>query len=321
MPPAPAGPNTYAGQETNWTSEPRFDKLALNIDNNSDFFRIYDVGGTQPFMRVDSAGRMILYEGATTQFTLQYDAATQNTFAVQRYEEVIGGTPNYRWSTGAFSGSGGTSRQINSWYVWQESTTTGTLIQEYRIVAEDRGSVRIQGFSANSGVRNVFNGELRLGERENFQGRISYEGASGADLYIENTFVSNNADIIFRTQTNNVGATQIPLTLKGRGEAIFKDEIQTISGNNLILRPATGFIDIDSQVLIAPTGASLGRSTDSVGTHGKSALQSTLSNLTGGASAPLSLAAVSGIGGGNDAIINDNFTKLFNVLQALGPIV
>ena len=81
------------------------------------------------------------------------------------------------------------------------------------------------GYSSITGVNSVNNGEIRLGSNNGYNGRISYDGQTGGVLYIENSYNSDAADIVFRSKT--AGTAQNKLKLDGNGDISFYEDTGT----------------------------------------------------------------------------------------------
>ena len=88
------------------------------------------------------------------------------------------------------------------------------------LAISDNQIATFQGYSAITAVQNVLNGELRIGGSTPYQARFSYEGATAAKLYLDNSFDSADGDIIIRTRTSG---TPVTTTIKGTGRVGLKN--------------------------------------------------------------------------------------------------
>ena len=95
---------------------------------------------------------------------------------------------------------------------------TGALGAPLNVKSTGKAAALFYGFSSITGVTSDSNGEIRVGQNDNFQGRISYDGQSVGQLNIENSYNNNVADILFKSKSQN------RLLIEGTGDISFYED-------------------------------------------------------------------------------------------------
>ena len=100
---------------------------------------------------------------------------------------------------------------------------TGTLTSDGLTVQNASEAAGLfYGYSSITGVTSVSNGEIRIGQNSDFQGRISYDGQADGVLYVENSYNNAAADIMFRSKV--AGTAQNKLLIEGTGDISFYED-------------------------------------------------------------------------------------------------
>ena len=105
-------------------------------------------------------------------------------------------------------------------------SVTGTVTADLLTVeSTGEAAALFKGYTSVTGGNSTINGEILLGNNANFQGRISYEGATQGFLYIENSYNNDAADIVFRSKSS--GTAKNNLLIEGNGDISFYEDTGT----------------------------------------------------------------------------------------------